>query len=113
MKRSFLPTILLACPLIGAFTVGYVLRDALQPESSPLGLVDWNRNNKTHSGRRELLRPRNVSEDGSEATGRFREGIPIPMPAGSWSLSPSQRPMQNGNSEFGGGLIQPVLVMPQ
>ena len=113
MKRSFLPTILLACALVGAFTIGYVLRDSLQPESSSRELVDWDRNSKAHSGRRELLRPRNVGEDGSEATGRFREGIPVPMPAGSWSLAPTQRPTQDGNNSSGGGVIQPVLLMPQ
>ena len=115
MQRSFLPTILLACALIGAFTIGYVLRDTLRPDSPSRGFAAWERNGSTHSSRRvELLHPRNVNVDGIETLdGRFRAGIPVQMAAGSSITSPTHRNSREVGGEFDGGLMQPFIAMPQ
>jgi hypothetical protein len=115
MKKSFLPTILLVCALMGAFTIGYLLRDAVQPEMSSRGRVAWERDASAQASRRiETRRPRSVDEDESEAHhGRFREGIPIPMSGDSWGLSPSQRPTPDGPRQFSAGLVQAGFAMPQ
>jgi hypothetical protein len=115
MKKSFLPTILLVCALIAAFSIGYFFRDAREPEPVVRERPDWSRTVSTTAPRRsEIVRPAEQDEPGGEPeVGRPREGTSRPggaRPSGSFS---SRRPSSDDASQFGAEVIQPVLRDPQ